>query len=202
MLLMVGSYLLRPTLASLGLARKIVDERQMSIHYRSGNLAFTVMIMTCIVITIYYASKDDHTWEMFNMVVIIGIAAKALFNVLLVKNYREGASRIIITVGFLIALFCSFEIFDNFKWGNLLIVVPGLAIAGVGWLGRKYPRPVGVVVFIITAVMLYVILWRRITWGQIMTALVIGVPMILAGLSLFIRENADTETTIVQSHNL
>ena len=40
--LMIGSYLLRPTLASLGVARSNVDERQMSIHYRSGNIgAFT-----------------------------------------------------------------------------------------------------------------------------------------------------------------
>jgi hypothetical protein len=40
----IVSYLLRPTLASLGAASEYFDERQMSLHYRSGNLAFAVMI--------------------------------------------------------------------------------------------------------------------------------------------------------------
>lgn len=40
----IVSYLLRPTLASLVVAGEYVDERQMSLHYRSGNLAFAVMI--------------------------------------------------------------------------------------------------------------------------------------------------------------
>jgi hypothetical protein len=47
--LMVGAYLLRPTLASLGIGRRKIDERQMTINYRSGNIAFAVTIMLCIV---------------------------------------------------------------------------------------------------------------------------------------------------------
>ena len=46
---LIGSYLLRPTLASLGLAKRYVDERQLSIHYRSSNVAFVVMIIVSII---------------------------------------------------------------------------------------------------------------------------------------------------------
>ena len=46
--LMVLAYLLRPTLASLGMAKKYVDERQMSLNYRSGNIAFFVMMIACV----------------------------------------------------------------------------------------------------------------------------------------------------------
>ena len=72
--LMVASYLLRPTLASLGLARRSTDERQMSIQYRSGNIAFAVMIVASIVLAVVQQSKGDKSWEMFNIVIKIGRA--------------------------------------------------------------------------------------------------------------------------------
>jgi len=46
--LMIGSYLLRPTLASIGVAKRFVDERQLSIHYRSSNIAFVVLLIACL----------------------------------------------------------------------------------------------------------------------------------------------------------
>ena len=36
----IAAYLLRPTLASLGIAKKYVDERQLNLNYRSSNIAF------------------------------------------------------------------------------------------------------------------------------------------------------------------
>ena len=87
--LMVASYLLRPTLASLGLARRLVDERMMSIQYRSGNIAFAVMLGAAVFFAVFLRIKNDHSWEMFNVIIVLGLASKALFNVLLQKNYRE-----------------------------------------------------------------------------------------------------------------
>jgi hypothetical protein len=190
--LMIVSYLLRPTLASLGLARRYVDERQMSLNYRSGNIAFAVMIGVCVVCMVSLGAKDNHDFELFAMAIIIGLATKALFNVVLAKNYREGATKIITAAGLLIALFSVLDV-DSFL-GMLVSVLPGLAIAGVGLLAKKYPRPMGVLILILTAGMMVVIL-GRITWGQIATALVIGVPLILAGICLFVgdKNNKDTE---------
>ena len=107
--LLAGSYLLRPTLASLNIAKSLVDERQMSIQYRSGNIAFAVMIIACIIMAVYQSSKDDHSWEFFNAIVIIGLAAKALSNVFLIGNYRESGTKIIIAVGLMLVLFVSLE---------------------------------------------------------------------------------------------
>jgi hypothetical protein len=189
--LMIGSYLLRPTLASLGVARSNVDERQMSIHYRSGNIGFAVTIIVCVICMVKLGMEDNHDFELFAMAIIIGLAAKALFNVILVKNYREAASKIIISVGLLIALFSSFDA-DSFI-EVLMQTIPGLAIAGVGLLSRKYPRPIGIVVLALTALLLVVILGKGLSWGQIATAVVIGIPLVLAALCLFSRDKTDND---------
>ena len=189
--LMIGSYLLRPTLASLGVGRKMIDERQMTIHYRSGNIGFAVTIIVCVLCMVKLGMENNHDFELFAMAIIIGLAAKALFNVVLVKNYREAASKIIISVGLLIALFSSLEA-GSFV-GRLMQTIPGLTIAVVGLLSRKYPRPIGIVVFVAAALLLWVILGRGFTWGQIGTAVIIGVPLILAALCLFTRDKIDSD---------
>ncbi len=189
--LMIGSYLLRPTLASLGVARRNVDERQMSIHYRSGNIGFAVTIIVCVICMVKLGMEDNHDFELFAMAIVIGLAAKALFNVILVKNYRAAASKILISVGLLMALFGSFDA-SSFV-GRLLQTIPGLAIAGVGLLSRKYPRPIGIVVLALTALLLVVILGKGLSWGQIATAVVIGIPLVLAALCLFSRDKTDND---------
>ena len=189
--LMIGSYLLRPTLASLGVARSNVDERQMSIHYRSGNIGFAVTIIVCVICMVKLGMEDNHDFELFAMAIVIGLAAKALFNVILAKNYRAAASKILISVGLLMALFGSFDA-SSFV-GRLLQTIPGLAIAGVGLLSRKYPRPIGIVVLALTALLLVVILGKGLSWGQIATAVVIGIPLVLAALCLFSRDKTDND---------
>jgi hypothetical protein len=181
--LMIGSYLLRPTLASLGVARNNVDERQMSIHYRSGNIGFAVTIIVCVICMVKLGMEDNHDFELFAMAIVVGLAAKALFNVILVKNYRAAASKILISVGLLMALFGSFDASSSV--GRLMQTIPGLAIAGVGLLSRKYPRPIGIVVLALTALLLVVILGKGLSWGQIATAVVIGIPLVLAALCLW-----------------
>jgi hypothetical protein len=181
--LMIGSYLLRPTLASLGAARRFVDERQMSIQYRSGNIAFAVMLGAAIYFSVSYRIKGDHVWEMFNVVIILGLASKALFNVILQKNYREAGSRIIMSVGLLATLFVAVE--NGATFGGLMESLPWLLIVGIGWLSRKYPRTIGSILFAISALLLFVILGKGLAVGQFTTALIICVPLALAGACLF-----------------
>lgn len=189
--LMIGSYLLRPTLASLGLAKRYVDERQLSIHYRSGNIGFAVTIIVCIIFAIKLSSEDNHDFELFAMTIMIGLAAKALFNVILAKNYREAASKIIIGVGLLVGLFASFDAGSVAAF--LASVGVGVAIAALGLVSRKYPKPVGAVLFALAALAMVIIL-RRITWGQIGVAVLIGVPLVVAGVCLFVGDKTDKET--------
>jgi len=61
-------------------------------------------------------------------------------------------------------------------------------------LSKKFPRIVGTLVFAVTAVLLFLILQKGFTIGQMATAVVIGVPLILAGTCLFVRDRSDAET--------
>ena len=187
--LMIGSYLLRPTLASLGVGRKKIDERQMTIHYRSGNIAFAVMMIACVIAAVKLEAEGNHAFELFAMAIVIGLVTKALFNVILVKDYRAAAAKIIISAGLLIALFGSFD--AGSIAGRLMQSIPGLAIAAVGLLSRKYPRPIGLVIFVVTALLLWVILGKGLTWASLGTAAIVGVPLILAALCLFSRDKID-----------
>ena len=189
--LMAATYLLRPTLASLGLARRLVDERQMSIQYRSGNIAFAVMLGAAIYFAISLRIKNDHSWEMFNAVIILGLASKALFNVLLQKNYRESGSQLIMAVGLLVTLFVAAE--NGATFAGLMESLPWLGIVVIGWLARKFPRTIGSLIFVIDAALLFFILGKGLTWGQFTTALVVCIPLLLAGWSLFAREKSDSE---------
>lgn len=190
--LMIVSYLLRPTLASLGIGRKHVDERQMSIHYRSGNIAFAVTLIACVIFAAKLGAEGNHDFELFAMVIIIGIATKALFNVLLVKDFRRGATKILIGVGLLMALFGSFANWDTGSFIDIFMnMLPGLAIACVGLLSKVYPRPAAVVILVATALLLWLILSKGFTWAQIGTAMIVGVPMIAAALCLFSGDKAE-----------
>jgi hypothetical protein len=191
----IASYLLRPTLASLGVARRYMDERQMTINYRSGNIAFAVTIITSVICSIILFAKDDHAFEMFHMVIIIGLVAKALFNVVLIKNFREAAQKILIGVGLLMALFMSFSSFNPFDLISFIMnILPGLAIAAIGVLSMKYPRPAGALILAATAFLLWKILTGKgFDWGNIAAAVIVGVPLITGGVLLMRTQTADIE---------
>jgi hypothetical protein len=171
----------------------------MSIQYRSGNLAFAVMMIIAVILAAVQSAKGDPNWDLFNIVIVGGLAAKALSNILLVKNYREAASKIIMTVGLMITLFASMS--HGLSLGTLIEASPGLAVVAIGWLSRKYPRTVGVIVFAAAAALEVLILGRGFNLGQIFTGLVIGVPLGLAGVCLFVGDRDDTapEEIVAQS---
>ena len=185
--LMIGSYLLRPTLASLGVAKKHVDERQMNLYYRSGNIAFAVTLIMCVIFLAQLELENNHDFELFAGVIIVGLATKALFNVILAKNLREGAAKIIIGVGLMIALFSAL---DAGSFVNILMAIsPGLAIAGIGLFSKKYPWPVGILALVAACLMILFIMTIGLRnsgslWTQILVAIVIGAPLITAGVCL------------------
>jgi uncharacterized membrane protein (UPF0136 family) len=72
----------------------------------------------------------------------------------------------------------------------LMLVLGG----ALGWLSKKFPRTIGTLVFAVTAVLLFVILKKGITIGQITTAVLISTPLILAGACLFVRDRDETGT--------
>ncbi len=189
--MLIGSYLLRPTLASLKFEKAAIDERQMTIQYRSGNISFAVMIIACIAMAVYESNKNDHSWEFFNAVVIIGLTAKALSNVFLVGNYREAARKIIIGVGLMLVLFVSLE--NGFTIGAIIEALPFLGIVGVGWLSKKYPRTIGGVILGVALCLLFAILHKGFIIGQIITAIVVSTPLFIAGICFFVDDRIDSD---------
>jgi hypothetical protein len=185
------AYLLRPTLASLNIDRKHVDERQMSIQYRSGNIAFAIMMIGCIAFSAYEDSRNDHSWEFFNAVVILGVAAKAVSNVILIGNYRAAARKIVISVGLIMVLFATLE--NGLSLGALMESLPGLTIIGVGLLSIMYPRTIGGIILAITVALLVLIFSKGFIIGQIITSVLITVPLILAGISLIVGDKTMPE---------
>jgi hypothetical protein len=181
--LMIISYMLRPTLASLGVAKRYVDERQMSIYYRSGNIGFAVMIICCVIFAIKLSSENNHDFELFIAAIVIGLVAKALFNVILIKDFRENASKIIVGVGLLVALFASLDA-GTFT-GTIISILPGLVIAGIGLLAGKYPRVIGIVIIVLAVAAMIFLLTFMEGWGQVITAAVIGIPLLFAGIGLY-----------------
>lgn len=185
--LMIVSYMLRPTLASLGLAKRYVDERQQNLYYRSGNIGFAVTLIMCVIFLAKLELENNHAFELFAITIVVGMAAKALFNVILAKNLREGASKIIIGAGLMIALF---SVLDAGSFvGVLMSALPGLIIAGIGLLSKKYPRVVGILVIIAACLMLFVIMTIGLRnsgslWTQLLVALIIGAPLLTAGICL------------------
>jgi hypothetical protein len=189
--ILAGSYLLRPTLASLNVGKSLIDERQMSIQYRAGNIAFAVIITTCIIMSVYLSIKEDHSWELFNAVVIIGLAAKALSNVILVGNYRDSGTKIIMAVGLLLVLFVALE--NGFTLGGLVESLPWLGIVGIGWLSKKYPKTIDGIIIAATVILLIIILSRGFIVGQIITAVIVSVPLVMAGISLIVGNRRGNE---------
>jgi len=185
--LLIAAYFLRPTLAGLGLTGRMVDERQVIIHYRSGNIAFAVMIVASVVMAVVHTRISSTSWEAFTIVVCLGLAAKTFFNVVLAKNYRAAGSRAIVTVG---VLWGAFVLIDGSATIAGLASTPvALAAAAVmvalGWLAPRFPKMTGAGTFAVAFIFMGVVLRKGHTLGQAVTVLLVSVPLLLAAASLF-----------------
>jgi hypothetical protein len=187
LMLIVFAYLLRPTLASLGLVKEHFDERQMSLNYRSSNIAFVVTIIACILMSAKLRAENNAAAEMFFVVIVIGAVAKALFNVLLTKDFREVAPKIIVSVGLFAALFAGMGQISHgiFSLDFFMNILPGLVLIGIGIMSKYVPRIGSILVLLLT---LSFIIWRiiRVEFEDaIGVILIIGVPLLSASYGLW-----------------
>ncbi|NIT58512.1 MAG: hypothetical protein GWN00_20465 [Aliifodinibius sp.] len=63
-------------------------------------------------------------------------------------------------------------------------ILPGLIIAGIGFLSKSYPRPAGVLILAATAFLLWKIFSKGFDWGQIAAAVIVGMPLAIAAIYL------------------
>ncbi len=177
LLIMVASYMLRPTLYALGVAVKHADERQMLIQYRSGNLALTVVIFT-VIIFIVKNRMEGKPSDDFNVLLIVALAARGLSGIMLIKNYLETAVRITLGVGLLMMLFYFAE--NGFSLNALVESIPAFIILALGVLGKKKPFISAIAFAVLTVVALVAIMFFArpgFTFYQVITALVVSLPL-------------------------
>ncbi len=193
--LMIFAYLLRPTLASLGVAKKYVDEREMSLNYRSSNIGFVAMMIACTFFSVKLRLENNDVAEIFFMVMVIGIVVKMLFNVLLTKNFRDIAPKIIISVGLLMALFGGMGSIRHglFSVPVIMNSLPGLILIGIGVLSKYYPKIAASIIFLLAVSFVIKRLLVSIDWGNVGTILIITVPLFSAAVGLWIEPKQDTD---------
>ena len=186
-LLMVASYLLRPTVHSLGFARRLIDERQLQIQYQASNVALAAMVIGNIVVMLILMAHDDHTWEKLGLVLMVALLVRALAGLLMVGDPAVAGPRILVAVG---AFLCLFGALDGGLKGFAAVGTPGLVIIALGVAARKRPSVIAYVSFGIAAIMaaffaaFYVKGRGHATWGTIAAALVIISPIVVAAICL------------------
>lgn len=186
MLLAVASYLLRPTLHSLGFFRKLVDERQLHIQFQASNVGFAALVIGNIGVTLYLMGKGDHTWELVNAVMLAGLVVRALSGLLLVGDPAAAGPRIVMAVG---CFFMLFGLLEGAASGAISHGLPGLFVIGLGLGARKAPRAIAAVLFVLAAALVVLVVttaYRRqnLNWGTGFTALIIGVPLLTAAFCI------------------
>jgi len=200
LLLMVGAYLLRPTLHSLGFFRTLADEREMQIQYRAGNVAFATMVLGVIVVIARLMTTGDHAWEMLVPVLLFGLAARALARLLMEGDLAVAGPRIVIAVGLFLVLFGLLE-------GGVALPstmshgVPGLALALLGLAARKRPRPVAFVLLALAALVTTLVVasavgvGRQLMWGTVVAVALIVIPVIVAAVCLLRASSSPNDDT-------
>jgi hypothetical protein len=187
LVLVVAAFMLRPTLASVGLLKKSVDERELSINFRSGNVAFFVMLLACVFMAAVLRAEKNHAYEMFYMVIAVGLVSKGLIYILMSKNFRETAPKIMITAGILIACFSGTGAFDQgvLSLNFIMNILPGIVIIATGIVSRFYPKAGSIAILIITLYLSYFILRRGVNWSSAGTALLVLAPLLAASFGLW-----------------
>jgi hypothetical protein len=161
---LVGSYLLRPTLHALGLAKKTADERQIQILSRSGNIGFLVVMFGATVISILRMYQGEPPDD-FHLLIVLGLVTKAIVGLLMIGDLRNAGRILLVSYGLIAGVFVGAQGVNEIQAGETpweTIVGVGLIIVFItlGLLAKKYPRPVGMVVMLGAVGMI----WDRSLW--------------------------------------
>ncbi|RKX26212.1 MAG: hypothetical protein DRP45_04100 [Candidatus Zixiibacteriota bacterium] len=182
LLFIVGAYLLRPSLHVFDLAGKQVDERQVQIYSRSGNIAFIAVMITAVGLALLRVANGE-TADEFYTLIGIGIAARAVVGLLMIGELRRTGVVIVVAVGVVITLFALAS--AGFSTPGLLIGFLGLLFASLGFVARRFPRAIAAVLTVIALAIVFSFkLYQFRPVGSAMTFAVLVI--LLAAVSLFL----------------
>jgi hypothetical protein len=192
LLFFVAAYLLRPSLYEFGLVKQYADERQMTIHSRSGNIGFIVVILAAVGLALWRIARGEQPEELYELI-FLGLAARAMTGLIMIGEYRKAGVVIISAVGIFLALFIVAE--GGFSVVSIFGIVLGGIIVGLGQLARKFPK---VMAFLLAAVAVGAILILRLyDFRTVNTALWLFfvTPLVTAAACLFLGKG-DQETEV------
>lgn len=190
LLLFVAAYLLRPSLHEFGLAKQYADERQVIMHSRSGNIGFLVVIFAAVGFALWRISRGESPEELYQ-IIFLGLAARAMTNLILIGEYRKAGVIIISAVGIFLGLFIIAE--GGLSVASLFGAVVAGIIVGLGQLARKFPKVVafGLVVLVVAVVLGF----RLYDFRTVNTALWLFfvTPLVTAAACLFLGRGKNEE---------
>lgn len=190
LLLVVAAYLLRPTLHAFELAARFEDERQVQIHSRSGNVAFVAVMVALVGFSIVRLANGEQPNELY-LLLIIGLVARAVTNLVMHGDLRKAASIIIIVLGLVIATFVVLS--EGISTGSLIGLAVGLMIAAAGLLSRKYPRPIGLGIAGLALALVFWFHLYRFNSNSVPVWLLVGC-MLIAAICLLGERREDSES--------
>ncbi|MCH7691438.1 MAG: hypothetical protein IIA17_10395 [candidate division Zixibacteria bacterium] len=190
LLLFVAAYLLRPALHEFGLAGQYVDERQLEIHSRSGNLAF-IIVMLSIVGMVFWRIADGQSVGELHTLIGIGLAARALTGLVMAGEYQKAGVIIISAVGLFLALFIVLD--GGFSIVSAFGIAIGLVIVGFGQLGRKFPRIISIALAALAVALIFfsdLLQFRR---ADLTTWMFFVIPIVTSSVCLFLGSKNEEE---------
>jgi len=152
LLLFVAAYLLRPSLHEFGLARQYADERQLTIHSRSGNIGFIIVMLAAVGFALWRIARGEQPEELYELI-FLGLAARAITGLIMVGEYRKAGVVVISAIGVFLTLFIVAE--GGLSIVSIFGIVLGGIIVGLGQLARKFPKAMA---FLLAAVAIGAIL--------------------------------------------
>lgn len=202
-LALVGAYLLRPTLHALGLAKRYADERQIQIFSRSGNVGFLVVMFFAAIMSIIRMANGEPPDE-FHMILVLGLATKAIIGLLMVGDLRKAGVIILVSYGVIMGVFAGLQGFDEIRAGETpweTFAGIGLIVAFVvmGYLARRYPRPIAMV--LILANVFFVIKLQIWKFTDHNVGELIGIILPLSLIAACLWGKPDTDTFVVPKHS-
>jgi hypothetical protein len=157
----------------------------MTVQYRSGNIALTVVIITVIAFIIKNSLEGKPTDE-FNTILIIAIASRALSGVLLIKNYHVAGIRITSAVGSFWILFVIAS--HGISIHALPEAIPGIAFILFALLGKYKPMITAIIFgFLSLLAFGFISFFVRggFTFYQFITGLLVSLPLAAASFCFY-----------------
>jgi hypothetical protein len=184
LVLLVPLAFVRPILRELNLL-KDVDEREVLIIYRSSHIAFYVMLMLLVIIflNMAFVKKVELSSEWL-LLLIVPVFAKLAASIIMNYSLRKAGLIIAWAFGAIWTVFALLS--HGFSVAGMMQSLIGVAILAGAAISTRW-RHIGGPILIIEGG-LALILVLRASWSPMMSlfmSLIMGFPLILAGLLIF-----------------